>query len=315
LKIVILDAATWGADIDVTPLTSLGEATVYPSTTPIEARERLIDAEVVVVNKIRMSAETLSFAKQLRLICVSATGYDNIDLTYCRLHGIAICNVPAYCTDSVAQVTLSMALALATHLFAYRGFVHSGAYTRSGVANRLVPVFHELAGKTWGVVGGGSIGTRVAELATALGCRVLLCRRQREERYEQAELEPLLAASDIVSLHVPLSPSTRGMLDSRRIGMMKDGAILINVARGAVTDEAAVAAAVLSGKLGGLGVDVYDGEPFRAEHPFSRIVHLENVCLTPHMAWGAAEARARCIDTIARNIRAFYEGNGQNRII
>jgi glycerate dehydrogenase len=315
MKIVILDAATLGADIDLSPITALGATTVYQSTLQAEVADRIHDAEVVVLNKLKMNAESLKNAHRLRLICVSATGYDNIDTAYCKERGIALCNVPGYSTDSVAQVTVAMALSLASHLTAYRDHVPSGAYTEGGVANHLTPVYHELSSMTWGVVGGGAIGTRVAEIATALGCRVLLCRRKKQDRFEQASLDELLQKSDIVSLHVPLTEETRGMIDREALAKMKDGAILINVARGAVTDEAALAEAVESGKLGGLGVDVFSTEPFPADHPFTRLTGRENVCLTPHMAWGSAESRARCVATIAANIRFFFADKAQNRIV
>ena len=275
----------------------------------------MADADVVVVNKLKMNEKTLDGAKKLKLICETATGYDNIDTTYCQSREIAVCNVPAYSTDSVAQVTLSMALALTTHLFAYRDHVNSGAYAAAGVANCLTPIYHEISSMTWGVIGGGNIGRRVAEVAQAMGCRVLVCRKSPETVFENADIDTLCRKADIISVHVPLTPQTRGMIDSNRIASMKKGAIFINVARGAVAEEAALAAAIESGHLGGLGIDVYGREPFTAEHPFTRIMHQENVCLTPHMAWGAAEARARCIAISADNMRAFLAGESKNRVV
>ncbi len=315
MKIVILDAATLGADIDLSPIRVLGDLTVYQTTAEWELPARVADADAVVVNKLKMNEKTLNGAKSLKLICETATGYDNIDTAYCRAHGIAVCNVPAYSTDSVVQVTLAMALSLTTHLFAYRDHVNSGAYTKEGVANCLTPIYHELSSMTWGVVGGGNIGRRVAEIARALGCRVLMCRKQTETVFENADLDTVCREADIISLHVPLTPETRGMIHKARIASMKRNAILINVARGAVTDEAALAEAVAEGRLGGLGVDVFEKEPFSENHPFSRIMHRENVCLTPHMAWGAAEARARCVGTVAENMKAFFAGEHQNRIV
>lgn len=315
MRIVILDSGTLGADIDLSPITSLGEATVYAATAPEQIGERLRDAEVAVVNKIKMNSETLQNAARLRLICVSATGYDNVDIAYCRARGIALYNVPAYSTDSVAQLTLAMALSLVGHLNTYRGYVHSGAYTASGVANRVEPFYHELSSLTWGVVGGGGIGRRVAALARAFGCRVLLCRREKETEFEAADIDTLCKTADIISLHVPLTAETRGLISRERIAAMKRGAVLINVARGAVTDEAALAEAIESGHLGGLGVDVFEKEPFPEDHPFSRILARDNVCLTPHMAWGSVEARRRCVAAMAANIRAFTNGDQTNRIV
>ena len=315
MNIVVLDAATLGEDLDLTPLSAVGTVTVYQTTTPDQIAARVQGAQVVLVNKIKLNATTLAGVTTLKLICVAATGYDNIDLDYCRARGIALYNVPGYSTDSVAQVTAAMALSLCTHLTEYRQFVHSGAYSSGGVANRLTPVYHELSSLTWGVVGGGGIGSRVAQIAQALGCRVLMCRRKPDHRFEQVDIDTLCRQSDIVSLHVPLTDDTRHLIDRARLNSMKDGAVLINVARGAVTDEQAVVEAVESGKLGGLGVDVYSLEPFGNDHPFTRLLHRDNVCFTPHMAWGSAEARQRCLSVMIDNIRAFESGNDRNRIV
>lgn len=315
MRIVVLDAATLGADIDLSPLAAIGELVVYDSTKECEIAARLQGADAVVVNKLKMNEATLKEAKDLKIIGETATGYDNIDTAYCRGRHIAVCNVPAYSTESVAQVTLAMALSLVNHLFAYRSFVNSGAYTASGMANCLSPVYHELSTLTWGVVGGGGIGRRVAGIAKALGCRVLMCRQRPEAEFESADIDTLCREADILSLHVPLTEKTAGMIDKKRIDSMKKGAVLINVARGAVCDEAALCEAVLSGHLGGLGVDVYAREPFSEDHPYHRIADLPNVCLTPHMAWGAAEARARCVSTVAENIRAFFAGDEKNRVV
>ena len=315
MKIVALDAATLGADIDLSPIRQMGDLTVHLNTPEAEIATRVADADVVVVNKLKMNEKTLNGAKNLKLICVTATGYDNVDTAWCRAKGIAVCNVPAYSTDSVAQVTLAMALGLVTHIFAYRDHVNSGAYTQNGVANCLSPVYHEISSLTWGVVGGGHIGRRVAEVARALGCRVLMCRKSPETEFEGADIDTVCREADIISLHVPLTPETRGMISRERIATMKKSAVLINVARGAVTDEAALAEAIAEGRLGGLGVDVFEKEPLVEGHPFGAIAHLENVCLTPHMAWGAAEARARCVATVAENIAAFAHAERKNRIV
>ena len=314
MKIVILDSGTLGADVDLSPIKALGEVVEYKFTAPDEVADRLADADVAVLNKIKLNESNLSGAKNLKLICVAATGYDNIDIAYCREHGIAVCNVPGYSTDSVAQLSVSMALSLVTHLDEYRSFVRSGEYSRSSSANRLEPVYHEIAGQTWGVVGGGGIGSKVAEIAQALGCRVLLCRRKPDDRYETADIDRICRECDVISLHVPLSDETRGMISRERIASMKDGAVLVNTARGAVCDEAAVADAIVSGKLGAFGCDVYSKEPFGEDHPFSAILDRPNVCLTPHMAWGSYEARQRCVRRMAENVREFYAGKIHNRI-
>lgn len=315
MKIVMLDAGTLGADLDLSPVTSLGEVDVYPSSAPDTVVSRLAGADVAVLNKIKMTRAVLEALPDLKLICVTATGYDNIDLDCCCERGITLCNVPAYSTDSVAQVTVAMALSLATHLPAYRAHVHEGTYSASGVANHLIPVYHELSSMTWGVVGGGNIGGKVASIAAAMGCRVLVARRRTDPVYQTVDIDTLVRESDIISLHLPLSEETRGMIDAARIAAMKKGAILINVARGAVTDEEALTCAIESGHLGGLGVDVFTVEPFDKKHPFARILDRENVLLTPHMAWGSFEARTRCLAVVAENITRFFAGNAQNKIV
>lgn len=314
MNIAILDKDTLGADVDLSPLRAVGTTVEYGNTPPELVHQRIKDADVVVVNKIKLNGTNLPDSR-VKLICVAATGYDNIDTALCRKLGIALYNVPGYSTDSVAQVTVAMALSLATHLPEYRNYVHSGDYSRSGVANRLVPVYHELSSMTWGVVGGGGIGGRVAQIAQAMGCRVLMHRRKPDDRFEQVNLDTLCRESDIISLHVPLNDETRGMISKERIATMKPGAIFINVARGAVTDEAALAEAVLNGRLGGLGVDVYAKEPFPADHPYRQILDRENVCLTPHMAWGSLEARNRCVAVMAKNVQSFAAGSRCNRIV
>ena len=314
MKIVVLDSATLGADIDLSVLAACGELVAYPSTAPNEVAARLADADVAVINKIRINQETLPCPTALKLICVTATGFDNIDLDFCRANGIAVSNVVGYSTDSVAQVTLAMALSLFLHLPAYREQVADGRYTEGSVANSLVPVYHELAGKTWGVVGLGHIGKRVAELARAFGCRVIAFKRTPDPDFECCSLEELCRRSDVISVHLPLSEQTRAIIGEKEIALMKREAILINVARGAVVDEAALARAVADRTIGGIGVDVYSCEPMPKSHPFYAIRSFENVLLTPHMAWGAKEARDRCIAEVVENITAFFDGKERNRV-
>lgn len=314
MRIAVLDAATLGADVDFSPFASW-EMQKYDSTAEEEIASRLQGCKVAVVNKLRMNEQTLNGAEELRLICVCATGYDNIDLNYCKAQGIAVCNVPGYSTDSVAQLTFAMALSLMGRLSEYREFVHSGAYSKGAVANRLEPVWQELRGKTWGILGGGNIGRKVARIAREFGCRVLICRRKAEEEFEGADLDTLCKEADILSVHLPLNEETRSIINKEKIGLMKKGAILINVARGAVCDEEALAEAFLEGRLGGLGIDVYSKEPFGVDHPFQKLLDFPQVILTPHTAWGSIEARNRCLYEVAENIRAFEEKSSRNRIL
>jgi glycerate dehydrogenase len=315
MKIAILDAGTLGSDVSLKEFSSFGEVAVYEKTAPCEMDARVEHADVLVLNKIRCNADTLKNAKCLRLICVAATGYDNIDLEYCRAHGIAVCNVVGYSTESVAQLTLSLVLALSTNLHVFHAYVADGSYTRSGAANKVAPVFHELAGKTWGIFGYGNIGKKVARVAEAIGCRVIVCKRHMtKEEYPVVDLDTLCRESDIITVHTPLNDGTRGAINAARLAMMKKDTVLVNVARGAVTDEKAVTDAILCGNLGGFGCDVYTEEPFSEKHPYGRILNHPNVILTPHMAWGSHEARSLCIAEMCKNIRAFSNGEVRNRV-
>lgn len=314
MRIAFLDAATLGNDISMNAFEKLGTVRVYQGTAPNEVSKHIGDAEAVVINKVKLNEQTLAGCNCLRLICITATGFDNVDLEYCRKKGIAVCNVVGYSTQCVAQLTVTMALSLMTHLEEYNEFVRNGSYTASGVANRLTPVFHEIYGKTWGIIGFGNIGRQVGEVAKALGCRVLVNKRTPVQDWECVDLETLCRNSDIISIHTPLNNSTRGLVDRNRIAMMKQTAIVINVSRGAVTDEDALAEAIQANRIGGLGVDVYSVEPMPIEHPFQAIKAFPNVSLTPHMAWGGYETRVRLLFEVEQNIAAFLKGERRNRI-
>ena len=249
MKISILDASTLGEDISLDLFSKFGEVRVYSNTAPEEIADRVSDADVVITNKLKLGENNLSGAKSLKLICVTATGFDNIDLAYCRAHGIAVCNVVGYSTQCVAQVTVSMALSLITHLPEYTAYVRDGRYTNGGRANCLTPIYHEISGKTWGIVGFGNIGGQVGAVAKALGCRVLVNKRTPVDGWECVDFDTICRESDILSIHTPLNEGTRNLLDRDHIAMLKRDAIVINVARGAVTDEAALADAILEKKI------------------------------------------------------------------
>lgn len=314
MKISILDASTLGEDVSLDLFSKFGEVRVYSNTAPEEIADRVSDADVVITNKLKLGENNLSGAKSLKLICVTATGFDNIDLAYCRAHGIAVCNVVGYSTQCVAQVTVSMALSLITHLPEYTAYVRDGRYTNGGRANCLTPIYHEISEKTWGIVGFGNIGGQVGAVAKALGCRVLVNKRTPVDGWECVDFDTICRESDILSIHTPLNEGTRNLLDRDHIAMLKRDAIVINVARGAVTDEEALADAILEKKIGGLGVDVYSVEPFPSDHPFQNILDLPNVCLTPHMAWGAHETRVRLMEEIFQNITSYLAGERRNRV-
>ncbi len=314
MKIVVLDASTLGDDLDLSVYSELGETVIYGNTADEDIAERVKDADVVLLNKKKLGEHNLSKAKSLKLICVAATGYDNIDIAYCKRTGIQVSNVIGYSTNSVAQTTLATVLELATHIGAFSSYVRSGEYSASGVANKLTPVYHELSGKTWGVIGLGNIGKKVAAIAEAFGCKVIAHKRTDAPGYTCVDMETLCRESDIISIHTPLTPETRGFVGEKELSLMKKNVILYNAARGAVTDEAAVAKAVLEGNIGAFGTDVYSSEPFGEQHPMYKLKELPNVCMTPHMAWGSYEARVLCVNEMAENIRAFQVGIKRNAV-
>ncbi len=314
MNITILDLDTIGTDLDLSPITQLGPCRIYDATRPEELLPRLVGTQAVVLNKIKMTRQVLEQAPDLKLICVAATGFDNIDIACCRERGIAVTNVPGYSTDSVAMVTVATVLSLMTHLQEFRDYVRTGEYTRSGKPNQLSPAFSDLRGKTWGIVGYGNIGRQVAQVAQAFGCHVIHSRSTPSTDPDCRSIDTLCAESDIISLHCPLNDNTRGLIDARRLGLMKKNVILVNVARGAVCREEAVAQAVLAGEIGAFGCDVYALEPFGADHPYTAIADFPNVCLTPHIAWASFEARTKVIRQIAGNMEAFLQGMPRNRV-
>lgn len=312
MKITLLDADTLGHDQDLSPFESVGNVTVYPNTNPSEVEARISKTDIVVINKIKLDKTNLAGAKNLKLICVCATGFDNIAIDYCKDNNITVCNVRAYSTNSVAQTTIATVLELATHIRQYSEFVSSGKYSESGSANRLTPVYHDLDSKTWGIIGLGNIGKKVAQIATALGCKIIAYTKNPVSGFDCTDLETLCKNSDIISIHAPLNQETKLMIGEKQLSIMKKNVILYNAARGLITDEAAVARSLLSEEIGAFGSDVYSVEPFPKEHPFYEIKSLPNVCLTPHMAWGSYESRKRCISEVIENIKAFQNNNPRN---
>lgn len=315
MNISVLDIATLGEDLHFEAIHRLGKVTIYDITRQEEVVDRIKEAEVLILNKVKLNRDNLPYAEKLKLICITATGFDNVDLNYCQEHGIAVCNVAGYSTDSVVQLTVAMAFSLATNLQAFDGYVKSGKYTDSGVFNCIKPVFREISALTWGVVGLGNIGKKVADIAKTMGCRVLAYKRKPVEGYTCVDLDTLCRESDIITIHVPLSEETHHLINESRLSVMKDGAVLVNVARGAVVDEAAVCRALIEKKLGGLGVDVYSTEPMQPDSPYQQILHCDNVIFTPHMAWGSVDARQRCINEVAKNIESYLAGEKRSRLV
>ena len=314
MNIAILDAATLGDDLDLSVFDSVGSKTVYKVTAPEEVSVRIKDADVVVINKVKLNEGNLSGADKLKLICIAATGFDNVDLEYARKKGIAVCNVKGYSTDSVAQLSVSLAMSLACHLNEYDAYCKSGKYTESGVQNCLTPVIYELSGKTWGIYGYGNIGKKVGEIAKAIGCNVIVCKRTPEEGVECVSLSEMFKRADVITVHTPLNEGTLHSVNEDVLAGAKRSLILVNTARGAVFDEEAVVKAVEEGKIGALATDVYSVEPMTADSPYNRLKDFKNVIFTPHNAWGAYESRVRLIGEIIKNINAFFGGEIRNRV-
>lgn len=314
MLIKILDKDSLGQDLPFEILQKFGEVVAYDYTAEDEVFERISDADIIIINKIKIGEAQLLRAKRLKLVCIFATGFDNVDLSAAVKYGVGVCNVPAYSTESVALFTATNVLALYSKLSEYRRYVASGEYSRSGKPNAITPIYHEMKGKIWGIVGLGNIGKRVADIARALGAEVIVNKQTPVEDYKCVDIDTLCKTSDIITVHCPLTDKTRGLIGKERLAMMKKDAILVNEARGAVVDEEAVAEAVLNGEIGAFGSDVYSKEPFPENHPYTKIMNLDNVCLTPHAAWGAYEARNRCLNIICENIESYLNGGVQNRV-
>ena len=316
MKIVILERNSVGTDVSVDCISDFGEVTVYRNTVTVEeVRERVKDADVIIANKSPLREETLKDAPNVKLICEFATGYDNCDLDYCKSRGIKVTNVVDYCTGMVAQHTFALALALSEKLPHYDNYVKSGEYSAQDRFSNFDLPFYELEGKTWGIVGMGNIGRRVARIATAMGCRVIfhsVTGRSTCTEYEQVDKDTLLAESDFLSLHCPLSDLTRNFIDADALKKMKKTAVLINVARGRVVDNTALYEALVKGEIAAAGLDVVENEPLEISNPLSKLKDSNQLIITPHLAWASVEARTRCVQGAYENIAAFLRGEARN---
>jgi glycerate dehydrogenase len=304
MKIVFLDAATMG-DVSFEPIARLGEFVTYSSSTPQEARERVKDVDVIIINKILVDKQLIDSAENLKLICISATGTNNIDVEYAASKGIPVRNVAGYSTDSVAQSTFMHILSLIGGSPYFDRSVKSGDYSRSGMFTDPNWNWYELAGKTMGVIGMGNIGRKVAQVAEAFGMKVCYYSTSGTghcKDYPCLPLNELLAASDVVSIHAPLNDRTNGLIGEKELAMMKPSAFLVNMGRGGIVDEKALADAVDAGRIAGAGLDVFVTEPIPEDHPYMKMKHPERMSLAPHVAWASVEARTRLVSMIADNI-------------
>ena len=316
MKIVSLERNSAGIDISVDCWNELGEVTIYSNTVTVEdIRERVKDADIIIANKARMNEETLKDAPNVKLICELATGYDNCDLEYCSSRGIKVTNVKDYCTDMVAQHTFTLALTLSQKLPHYDHYVKSGAYSAQDRFSNFDIPFYELAGKTWGIVGMGNIGKKVASIASAFGCKVIfhsVTGKSSCTDYPQVDKETLLKECDFLSLHCPLSDLSRNFIDADALKKMKKSAILINVARGPVVNNNDLYEALLAGEIQAAGLDVIEKEPLELSNPLSKLQDSNQLIITPHLAWASVEARTRCVEGVYENIKAFLNGEDRN---
>ncbi len=317
MKIVELDRNTLGYDIDTGIFSDFGEYEQHDSDTVENNKKYIEDADVVIFNKAVMNEQMLKDAKNVRLLCVTATGYDNIDLEYAKSRGIAVANVKAYSTPAVAQHTFALALYVLEKICYYDDYVKSGKYSsQSGFCN-FDEKYNELEGKTWGIIGMGNIGRKVARIASAFGCNVIYYSttgKNKVDGYEQVSFDDLLSRSDVLSIHCPLNDSTRGLIDITALKKMKSSAILVNVARGPIIIDEDLTKALEEGIIAGAGLDVLTKEPMPADNPLLRIQDSKKLIITPHMAWASVEARQRCADEVYLNIKAFLNGESRNRV-
>lgn len=310
MKLVFLDKKTIGEDIDFSPFRKLGDVVEYDFTLPEEVPERATDADVLIVNKIPVNEQTIHTASHLKLVCVTATGTNNLDKAYLDRRGIAWRNVAGYSTDSVAQHTFAMLFYLLEHLRYYDEYVKDRRYLNDTMFTHFARHFHQISGMTWGIIGLGAIGRKVADLAAVFGADVLYYSasgRDPQDGYRQVDLDTLLSQSDIISVHAPLNEYTENLLDSAAFQKMKSNAILLNLGRGPIIDETALADALKNGQIAAAGLDVLSEEPMRASSPLLEILDHDNLLITPHIGWASVEARTRLMQIIAEQIREFFD--------
>lgn len=317
MKLVVLERNSAGTDVDMSCFEQFGAVTYHANTTAENVAERIRDADIIISNKAPLNARTLAEAQNVKLICLLSTGYDCVDTEYCKKRNIKVTNVVNYCTAAVAQHTLLLALMLSEKIAYYDEYVKSGAYSAQDRFSHFDRAFHDLDGKTWGIVGMGNIGRKVAALATGFGCRVLFYSASGNSActdYPRVGLDSLLGASDILSLHCPLTDRTRNLINRDAFDKMKRTAIPVNVARGAVVNNEDLYHALVEDKIMAAGLDVLEKEPMEPSNPLSRIKDSTKLVITPHMSWASIEARTRLVAEVAKNIEAFLSGNDRNVI-
>jgi len=317
MKIVVMDRSSVGDDTCVDGFYRFGEVEQHYSTPNELVAERVKDADIIVNNKNLLNEASLKDAQNVKLICQLATGYDNVDVEYCRQRGIKVANVRNYSTAAVVQHTIALALSVLENIPYYDDYVKSGAYASQPRFSHYGSLFYDLEGKTWGIIGMGNIGRGVAKVAEALGCKVIFYSASGNSTctdYERVEFDELLARADVLSLHCPLSERTKHIINADALHKMKKEAILVNVARGAVVDTKALSDALLEGQIRGAGLDVFEKEPMVPDDSLLAVKDTGRLQMTPHMAWASIEARQRCVDETCLNIEAFLQGKERNLV-
>lgn len=308
MKLVFLDTKTIGEDIDLSAYDALGEVVKYGFSTLEEIPERVKDADVLIVNKIAINEQTIGTAKNLKLVCVTATGTNNLDKEYLKKRGIAWRNVAGYSTESVTQHTFALLFYLLEKIRYYDDYVKNEKYINDTVFTHFAEHFNEVNGKTWGIIGLGTIGRRVADIAKAFGARVIYYSASgspAQEGYEQVDFETLLTTSDIVSVHAPLNEYTKDLMDKEAFAKMKKTAIFLNLGRGPIVVEQDLYEALETGEIAAAGLDVLCEEPMSETNPLAKIKDSKKLIITPHIAWASVEARNRLMQIIVEQIREF----------
>jgi lactate dehydrogenase-like 2-hydroxyacid dehydrogenase len=308
INIVFLDARTVGEIPNFRILEKQGNLDIYETTTPENIVKRALGKDVIITNKVIIDKKIIDQLPELRLICVAATGTNNIDVNYAREKGILVKNVAGYSTESVAQHTFAMLLYLVNRPFFYDAYVKSGAYSKSDIFTHFGHPFWELNGKQLGIIGLGTIGRRVAQIAQSFGMEVVFYSttgRNNSINYKRFDLDTLLSTSDVVSIHAPLNDQTRALIDYEKIKLMRPCSILINIGRGGIISEIDLARALSENLIGAAAIDVFENEPILPNNPLLKILNNENLLLTPHIGWASIESRQRLVDKLARNIEEY----------
>lgn len=316
MKIIVLEADAVGKDMSYESYSKFGELEIYGNLPQEKVKETIKDADIIVSNKLLINESVLAGSK-VQMIAEAATGYNNIDVEYCKKQGIRVANVAGYSTDSVAQHTVALLLSVYEKLSYYNDFVKSGTYSAGSTFCHVENYFHEIAGKTWGIVGLGAIGRATAKLAEAFGAKVVYYSASGntyDVDYEAVDFGTLLETSDIITIHCPLNEKTNGLFNEEAFRKMKNSAVLVNVARGPIVSAKALVDALNNNEIMAAGLDVFEVEPMTSDNPLQTFKDDSRLVLTPHIGWGTVEARRRLIDEVELNIQAFLDGKERNVI-